>query len=98
MTWLFDFEYRLMGIPAPDSVMYLQVDPAVSQKLMTGRYQGDESKKDIHESNTAYLDRSQLAARHCAKVLGWKTILCVKDGAMRDIDDIGREILANIGL
>jgi dTMP kinase len=65
---------------------------------MTGRYQGDESKKDIHESNTAYLDRSQLAARHCAKVLGWKTILCVKDGAMRDIDDIGREILANIGL
>ena len=98
LTWLFDFEYRLMGIPAPDSVMYLQVDPAVSQKLMTGRYQGDESKKDIHESNTAYLDRSQLAARHCAKVLGWKTILCVKDGAMRDIDDIGREILANIGL
>ena len=97
LTWLFDFEYRLMGIPAPDSVMYLQVDPAVSQKLMTGRYQGDESKKDIHESNTAYLDRSQLAARHCAKVLGWKTILCVKDGAMRDIDDIGREILANIG-
>ena len=98
LTWLFDFEYRLMGIPAPDSVMYLQVDPAVSQKLMTGRYQGDESKKDIHESNTAYLDRSQLAARHCAKVLGWKTIHCVNNGAMRDIDDISWEILSNLGL
>ena len=98
LNWLFDFEYRLMGIPAPDSVVYLQVDPEVSQKLMTGRYQGDETKKDIHESNTAYLDRSQLAARHCARVLGWKTVHCVKDGKMRDIDDIGQEVLASIGL
>ena len=98
LNWLFDFEYRLMGIPAPDSVVYLQVDPEVSQKLMTGRYQGDETKKDIHESNTAYLDRSQLAARHCARVLGWKTVHCVKDGKMRDIEDIGQEVLASIGL
>ncbi len=98
LNWLFDFEYRLMGIPAPDSVVYLQVDPEVSQKLMSGRYQGDESKKDIHESNTAYLDRSQLAARHCARVLGWKTVHCIRDGKMRDIEDIGQEVLANIGL
>ena len=98
LNWLFDFEYRLMGIPAPDSVVYLQVDPEVSQELMSGRYQGDETRKDIHESNTAYLDRSQLAARHCARVLGWKTVHCVKDGKMRDIEDIGQEVLASIGL
>ncbi len=98
LNWLFDFEYRLMGIPAPSSVIYLQVDPEVSQALMSGRYQGDETKKDIHESNTAYLGRSQLAAQHCARVLGWKTVHCVKDGKMRDIDDIGLEILACIGL
>jgi len=93
LQWLFDFEYRLMGIPAPDNVIYLQVDPAVSQKLMTGRYHGDESKKDIHEKDRAYLDRSRLAAEYCAKKLGWQTVHCVCGGQMRTIEDIGREIL-----
>ena len=97
LQWLFDFEYRLMGIPAPDKVIYLQVDPAVSQKLMTGRYQGDESKKDIHEKDRAYLDRSRLAAEYCAGKLGWQTVHCVLAGAMRTIEDIGREILEIVG-
>lgn len=97
LQWLFDFEYRLMGIPAPDKVIYLQVDPAVSQKLMTGRYQGDESKKDIHEKDRAYLDRSRLAAEYCAEKLGWQTVHCVRGGAMRQIQEISREILEIVG-
>ena len=44
LGWLFDFEFHLLGLPAPDEVIYLQVDPAVSQKLMTQRYHGDESR------------------------------------------------------
>ena len=96
LQWLFDFEYRLMGIPAPDKVIYLQVDPSVSQKLMTGRYQGDESKKDIHEKDRAYLDRSRLAAEYCAEKLGWQTVHCVRDGQMRTIEDIALEILSCI--
>ena len=93
LQWLFDFEYRLMGIPAPDKVIYLQVDPAVSQKLMSGRYQGDESKKDIHEKDLSYLDRSHLAAEYCAEKLGWQTVHCVRNGKMRTIEDIAGEIL-----
>ena len=98
LTWLFDFEYRLMGIPAPDTVVYLQVDPEVSQQLMTQRYRGDESKKDIHESNTDYLNKSQQAATYCAQALGWKTIHCVKDGAMRTVEGIAAEIRTLVGL
>lgn len=45
LHWLFDYEFRLLGLPAPDRVIYLQVDPAVSQRLMTQRYHGDESKR-----------------------------------------------------
>ena len=37
LHWLFDYEFRLLGLPAPDRVIYLQVDPAVSQRLMTQR-------------------------------------------------------------
>ncbi len=32
LHWLFDYEFRLLGLPAPDRVIYLQVDPAVSQR------------------------------------------------------------------
>ena len=64
------FEFHLLGLPAPDEVIYLQVDPAVSQKLMTQRYHGDESRKDMHEKDTEYLARSRCAAEYCAAHLG----------------------------
>lgn len=97
LEWLFDFEYRLLGIPAPEKVIYLQADTSVSQKLMTGRYNGDESKKDIHESNLEYLNRSRKAAEYCAEKLGWKTVHCVADGSMRSIEDIHGEIMSSLG-
>ena len=34
LAWLFDFEYEKIAIPAPDMVIYLDVAPEVSQKLM----------------------------------------------------------------
>lgn len=93
LQWLFSFEYELMGIPAPDQVIYLRVDPGISQKLMSGRYQGDESKKDIHESNIDYMNRSRQAADYCAGHLGWKTVECVVQTEMRSVESIHGEIL-----
>lgn len=98
LAWLFDFEYNLMGIPEPDAVVYLKVDPAVSQKLMTGRYAGDESKKDIHEGNIDYLNRSRMAAGYCSKKLGWNEIECTDETDMRSIEDIQAEIRALLKL
>ena len=63
---------------------------------MAGRYQGDESKKDIHEGNLPYLDRSRQAAQYCSRKLGWKEITCCQDGQMRSIDSIQGEILSLI--
>ena len=93
LNWLFDFEYRIMGIPAPDQVLYLQVDVEESQKLMHERYAGDDTKKDIHEANTAYLLRSQEAAEFCAEKLGWDRIRCYRDGEMRSVEDIHAELM-----
>lgn len=93
VQWLFEFEFKLMGIPAPDKVIYLQVDPTVSQKLMSIRYQGDESKKDIHESNLEYLKKSREAARYCADKLGWEIIQCDDGEMMRSIEQIHNEII-----
>ena len=101
LDWLFDFEYRKMGIPAPDRVLYLAVDPDVSQQLMTQRYHGDESRKDIQEKDTEYLSRARAAAEYCTKVLGWTRIECTEhrpDGskAMRTRQDIHARILETL--
>lgn len=93
LNWLFEFEYKLLGIPAPDMVIYLQTDSEISQKLMSIRYNDDESKKDIHEVNLSYMIRSRQAAEYCAKHLGWKTVHCVSDNAMRSVEDIHDDIM-----
>ena len=98
LNWLFDFEYQKIGIPAPDAVVYLAVDPEVSQRLLAARYHGDDSKKDIQEKDLGYLARSRAAAEYCAKALGWKRIDCTADGpqgkTMRTVEQINDEILA----
>ena len=53
IDWLFDFEYHRLELPAPDMVIFLDVDPAISQKLIDGRYGGDESKKDVRRKDPA---------------------------------------------
>lgn len=97
LQWLFPYEYELLGIPKPDVVIYLQTDTEVSQKLMTGRYKGDESRKDIHEANLNYMNRSRQAAEYCADHLGWKRIACVRDGVMRSVEEIHGVIMESLG-
>ena len=94
IDWLFDFEYNRLELPAPDMVIFLDVDPAISQKLIDGRYGGDESKKDIHESDVAYLLRCRSSAVYAIEHLEWVRIDCTKDGAMRTIKEINDDIIS----
>ena len=98
LEWLFEFEYKKLGLPAPDAVVYLAVDPDVSQRLIAQRYHGDESKKDIQERDTEYLARSRAAAEYCARKLGWHRIECTTtvDGqkTIRTPEDIQSEVMA----
>ena len=55
LDWLEDYEYGKLGLPKPDMVIFLDMPVEISQKLMSGRYHGDESRKDIHESDVEYL-------------------------------------------
>ncbi len=92
LDWLFNYEYDLLGLPKPDEVIYLSVEPEVSQKLMEERYKGDNSKKDLHEKDLEYLAKSRKAAEYCAEVLNWKTVHCTKAGQMRTIEEINKEL------
>ena len=92
LQWLFDLEYMKMGIPRPDLVVYLRVDPAVSQALMLSRYGGHEERKDIHEKDMDYLRRCQRAADYCARQLGWRVVECCEDGRMRSVESIQADL------
>ncbi|MEE1053520.1 MAG: deoxynucleoside kinase [Acutalibacteraceae bacterium] len=93
IDWLYDLEYNKVGIPKPDKVIFLDMPVEVSQKLLSGRYNGNEAKKDIHESDTEYLAKCRKAAMFTADYSGWTVIPCAKDGEPRSIEDISNDIL-----
>lgn len=92
LDWLFDLEYNKVGIPAPDKVIFLDMPVDISQKLMTSRYNGDESQKDIHEANVGFLNKCREAALYVAKKYNWIVIDCAKNGSPRTIEEINADI------
>ena len=97
LSWLEDLEYEKVGLPRPTQVIYLDVEPEVSRALLSKRYEGDESKKDIHEANFAYLLRCREAALYAAEKFGWKVIRCNEGSVMRSVEDISNEIWSEVG-
>ncbi len=92
IEWESDFEYKKLGLPQADAVIYLDVDPDVSQKLMEKRYMGDNSKKDLHESNLSFLLSCRRSALYAAEKCGWQVINCCKNGEIRTIEEIAADI------
>ncbi len=94
LNWLWEFEYTLYKLPQPDEVFFLDVIPEVSQKLMQNRLNKitGEAKKDIHESDKAYLEKSYYNALYVADKYKWTKINCAPSGEMLDRETIHEEI------
>ena len=87
LEWLYDYEYNKMNLPKPDAVIYLDVPPEIAQKKMSERYNGDESKKDIHESDLEFQRSCYEAVRYASDKLSWIRIELTKDGDMLSIEE-----------
>lgn len=91
--WLEDIEYGKMGLPRPDLVIYLDVDLELSLMRMKHRQEKTHTSGDIHETDTAYLQKCLRTASLACDTLGWKRIPCrAADGSERDIDEKNHEI------
>ena len=91
--WLFDFEYRKLGLPEPDAVIYLDMPTEQSVRLLRSREEATHTKGDIHEVDTAYLALCRQTALRAAGHYGWKRISCVDEtGGIRPIEAIHEEI------
>ncbi len=93
LEWSADFEYNKIGIPKPDLVIYLDMPVEISQKLMTSRYNGNESKKDVHEVNVEFLKKCRESALFTAKKQNWKVIKCSDGVNPLPIENIHNEIV-----
>lgn len=92
LEWSADFEYEKIGIPSPDAVVFLDMPVEISQKLMTARYDGDEGKKDVHESNVDFLHRCRRSGLYAAKKQNWHVVPCSEGNEPRTIDAIKNDI------
>ena len=96
LKWLYEFEYDQLGLPRPDLTIYLDVPTDFTEKMLRGREQATNTKADIHEKDTRYLATCRECGRDAAAFYGWKVIQCVRDGAMRSVEDIHNEIYAAV--
>lgn len=90
--WLYEFEFDLMQLPKPDAVLYANVDVETATRQMRLREAQTSTKGDIHETDNTYLQMCCTCGQQAADYYGWQKVNCVRDGAMRDIEDIHEEI------
>ena len=73
-------------------MIYLDVDVQTSLARMRRRQAKNHTSADIHEKDTAYLERCLRTARRAADYFGWIKIPYLKDGMERDVDEKNEEI------
>ena len=96
LKWLYEFEYDRLGLPRPDLTIYLDVPTDFTEKMMRKREADTNTSADIHEQDLAYLATCRRIGKTAAEYYGWTVIECVRDGAMRTIEDIHQEICRHI--
>ena len=80
LSWLEDFEYEKLALPRPDLVIFLDMEPDVSRRLIERRAAASLAEKDIHERDEDYLVRCHRASVHLAMRCGWQRIRCSEAG------------------
>jgi dTMP kinase len=94
LDWLWDFEFVKFGLPIPNCVIFLDMPPEFSQKLMEERknkFTG-ETQKDIHEKDIEYLANSYRNSCTVAEKYNWSKVNCVDENHIKSIEEIHQEI------
>lgn len=101
LDWLYDLEYNIFWIPKPDRVIFLNVTPDISQKLVLKKsqrdYLKDGKKMDLHEEDIHHLQNAWGKAMKVVEMYDdWVKIDCVENGEMLPIEEITKKILSEI--
>ncbi|MGN1352535.1 MAG: dTMP kinase [Bacilli bacterium] len=86
--WIDKLEFWLLGLPKPDKTIFLHVPYTYAAKLKKNRLSLDE-----HEMCEEHLKNSEVAYIELSELYNWKHINCIKDDAIRSVEDINTEII-----
>ena len=86
--WIDKLEFWLLGLPKPDKTIFLHVPYTYAAKLKKNRLSLDE-----HEICEEHLKNSEVAYIELSELYNWKHINCIKDDAIRSVEDINAEII-----
>ncbi|MBR3641114.1 MAG: thymidylate kinase [Oscillibacter sp.] len=96
LDWLFDTEYRLLELPRPDLVLYLDMPTDVTRAMRRRRESENGTQADIHEQDEAYLLRCRESAAEIAKRCGWHVIPCAENGVPKTREEIHEAVFAAV--
>ena len=96
LDWLWDFEFNKLGLPVPDKVVFLDMDPEVADQLIAARAAAQAQERDIHERDKEYLHRCHAAYEELAKKYGWTRVACSEHGEPRAVEAIHADVYAAI--
>ncbi|MFC2314559.1 MAG: dTMP kinase [Selenomonas massiliensis] len=96
LDWLYDLEFRKMGLPIPDAVFFLDMEPRAAERLIAMRAEAKGAAPDIHERDAAYLERAHDAYRLLSKRYGWVRIPSSTEGAPLPIAEIHESLYGEI--
>jgi len=86
--WIDKLEYWLLQLPKPDKTIFLHVPFETSLTIRTNKEGKETSEESLKRAEEAYLELTEL--------YNWDKIECVKNGALKSIDEIQQEILNKI--
>ncbi|WP_312519811.1 thymidylate kinase [Anaerospora sp.] len=96
LDWLWDLEFVKFGLPVPNQVLFLDVPPDLSSRLLAERSVKAGDEPDIHERDMDYLARCYHSYRLLAARYGWQSIDCVGSDGLKSVDQIHQAIYHSV--
>lgn len=99
IAWLQEVEEKILSIPAPDLVIFLDMDVVQSQDLVGKKNKRAYTNKthDIHEASENHLQLALENFRILSHQFGWKKIRCIdNDKKLKNENSIHQEIYTEV--
>ena len=92
LDWLWDLEFTKMGLPVPDAVVFLDMEPEAAQQLIAARAKKTGAAEDIHERDADYLRRCHQAYQELAARYHWLVVPASEHGRPRPVEAVHRDV------
>lgn len=89
IEFLTKLEYFLLDLPKPDMTIFLHMPYEASLKLVKNRTE----KADQHEASPEHLKDAEETYLYLARRFSYKTISCFRNGKVKSINAIHKEIV-----